>query len=120
MPAPEISAFGDGSHDAGAAGIEIDGGGFGAFPGSVWIYQNEDRTGDADELTVNSWNDIQIDVDIPGSLNNSNGTRYLFVLREDLAWSLGFSFVLGVIVPTQIGRNLAAYDMTTYYTARAM
>lgn len=95
MPAPEISAFGDGAHDAGTAGIDIDGGGFGAFPGSAWIYASSDRTGNSDQLTVNSWNDIQINVDIPASLNNSDGTRYLFVQREDLAWSQGFEFTLG-------------------------
>lgn len=100
MPAPEISAFGDGSHEAGTAGIDIDGGGFGAFAGSAWIYASQDRTGNADELTVNSWNDIQINVDIPGSLNNLSGTRYLFVQREDLAWSQGFEFELGATLPT--------------------
>lgn len=94
MPAPGVSAFGDGSHAPGATGITVDGGGFGAFPGSVWIYENADLTGDSDELTVVSWDDIQILVDIPGSLNNAAGTRYLFVLREDLAWSNGFEFTL--------------------------
>lgn len=94
MPAPEVSAFGDGSHAPGASGLTIDGGGFGAFPGSVWIFENADLTGNADELTVNAWNDLEIGVDIPGSLNNTAGTRYLFVQREDLAWSNPFSFTL--------------------------
>lgn len=120
MPAPEISAFGDDAHDAGATGIEIDGGGFGAFPGSAWIYANQDRTGNSDELTVNSWNDIQIDVDIPGSLNNSDGTRYLFVQREDLAWSQAYSFTLGevatVVTPTWRTFSLKAEDRTLTVT----
>ena len=93
--APEISAFGDGTHDEGATGLAIDGGGFGAFAGSVWMYASADRTGAADQLTVGAWNDIQISgVDIPASPNNSVGTVYLFVQREDLAWSQGFEFTL--------------------------
>lgn len=98
MPAPEIRAFGDGSHNAGDSGILIDGGGFGAFPGSAWIYASQDRTGAADQLTVNTWNDIQLNVDIPAVLTNIDGFRYLFVQREDLAWSQGFQFTLGVVV----------------------
>jgi hypothetical protein len=94
MPAPEVSAFGDGSHAPGTTGITVDGGGFGAFPGSVWIYQNADLSGLADQLAVVSWNDIQLTVDIPGSLNNGAGTRYLFVQREDLAWSNALAFTL--------------------------
>lgn len=99
MPAPEILAFGDGDHEAGETGLTIDGGGFGAFPGSAWIYENANRTGDADELTIAAWNDIELSgVEIPGSPNNATGTRYLFVQREDLAWSQGFSFTLGQVV----------------------
>jgi hypothetical protein len=93
--APEISAFGDDLHEPGETGLTISGGGFGAFPGSAWIYQNADRSGAADELIVGSWNDIELSVDIPGSLNNSEGTAYLFVQREDLAWSQGYQFALG-------------------------
>jgi len=94
MPAPEISGFGDGAHAAGSVGLTIDGGGFGAFPGSVWIYENDDLTGAADEITVGSWNDIQLTVDIPASLNNAAGTCYLFVIREDLESSNAFEFTL--------------------------
>lgn len=93
--APEISAFGDGGHEEGETDLTIDGGGFGAFPGSAWMYQNADRTGLADELTVGAWNDIQLTgVEIPAAPNNSPGTVYLFVEREDLAWSQGFEFTL--------------------------
>lgn len=95
--APEISSFGDGNHQEGATGLTISGGGFGAFPGSAWIYQNADRTGLADQLTVGAWNDIEISgVEIPANPNNDPGTVYLFVEREDLAWSQGFAFTLSV------------------------
>lgn len=95
MPAPDISAFGDGSHDLGETGLTVDGGGFGAFPGSLWIYENANRTGAADELTIGAWNDLQVTgVEIPASPNNVAGTRYLFLQREDLAWSQGFEFTL--------------------------
>lgn len=103
--APEISAFGDGDHEEGATGLTIDGGGFGAFPGSVWMYANADLTGAADQLTVGAWNDIQLTgVEIPASPNNSAGTVYLFVQREDLAWSQGFEFTLssGDVTPVVI------------------
>lgn len=93
--APEISAFGDGNHEEGETGLTIDGGGFGAFPGSAWMYANDDLTGAADQLTVGAWNDIQLTgVEIPAAPNNSAGTVYLFVQREDLAWSQGFEFTL--------------------------
>ena len=110
MPAPEVSAFGDGSHAPGASGLTINGGGFGAFPGSAWIFENDDRSGDADELTVNDWNDIALDVDIPASLNNAAGTRYLRVQREDLAWSNALAFTLesGVVTLMPAGRRTTA------------
>lgn len=93
--APEISAFGDGDHLEGETGLTVDGGGFGAFPGSLWMFENADGSGAADELTVGAWNDIQIaGVEIPASPNNVPGTVYLRVLREDLAWSQGFAFTL--------------------------
>lgn len=93
--APEISSFGDEDHEEGESDLAIDGGGFGAFPGSAWMYQNADRTGLADELTVGVWNDIQLTgVEIPATPNNAPGTVYLFVQREDLAWSQGFIFTL--------------------------
>lgn len=94
MAAPGIAQFGDGSHAPGATAVPVQGGGFGAFPGSVWIYQNADRTGSADELTVTAWNGVEATVDIPGSLTNTAGTRYLFLQRSDLAWSNAFAFTL--------------------------
>lgn len=99
MPAPELSAFGDGSHSAGDSGLSVDGGGFGAFPGSLWIVENSDGSGAADELTVGAWNDIALSgVEIPGSLTNTAGTRYLRLLREDLAWSNTLAFTLSTTV----------------------
>ncbi len=97
MPAPEVSTFGDGDHRIGEVGLTIDGGGLGAFPGSAWIYENSNRSGLNDELIIGTWNDIELrNVDIPGSVNNAAGTRYLFVQREDLAWSQGLAFTLSV------------------------
>lgn len=75
----------------------MDGGGFGFYsPGvsGVWIYQNSDRSGSADELSVVSWNSVSVTVDIPSSLTNTAGTRYLFLQRSDLAWSNAFAFTL--------------------------
>ena len=95
MAAPEISAFGDDAHSDGETGLVIDGGGFGAFPGEVWMFANANRTGSADQLTVGAWNDIQLTgVAIPGSTNNVTGTVYLLLQREDLAWSQGHAFTL--------------------------
>lgn len=97
MPAPEISSFGDEAHDAGETGLVIDGGGFGAFPGSAWIFENEDGSGASDQLTIGAWNDIQLTgVEIPASPNNTSGTRYVRVQREDLAWSNALAFTLSV------------------------
>jgi hypothetical protein len=117
MPAPEVSTFGDGSHESGETGITIDGAGFGAFPGSVWIYENVDRTGDADQLTVASWNDIQLSVDIPASLNNGAGTCYLFVQREDLAWSNALAFTLASFSSVTLAETLAAATVRPVYIA---
>lgn len=101
--APEISSFGDEDHEEGETGLTIDGGGFGAFPGSAWMYENADRSGLADQLTVGAWNDIRLSgVAIPSTPNNSPGTVYLFVQREDLAWSQGFSFTLSDETPVVI------------------
>lgn len=96
MPlAPEIASFGDGSHVQGESGLTINGGGFGAFPGEAWIYTNADRTGSSDQLTVGSWNDIELSsVSIPGTTANPAGSVFLFVKREDLAWSQAYAFTL--------------------------
>lgn len=99
MPAPDITSFGDGSHEVGETGLSILGAGFGAFPGSVWMYQNSDHTGLSDQLTVGAWDDLTIaGVSIPASTNNSAGTVYLFVEREDLALSQAFEFTLAAVV----------------------
>lgn len=93
--APEIASFGDGNHQDGETGLTILGGGFGAFPGSAWIYQNADRTGLSDQLTVGTWNDIELSgVEIPATPNNAAGTVYLFVQHESTEWSQGFQFTL--------------------------
>ena len=96
MAAPEVASFGDADHQTGESGLAISGGGFGAFPGAVWMFQNADRTGLADQLTVGgAWDDLNIaGISIPASPNNSAGTVYLFVEREDLAWSVPFAFTL--------------------------
>lgn len=95
MPAPELSGFGDGTHAFGETGLVVDGGGLGAFPGSLWIFENSDLSGAADQLTVGGWNDLQLTgVEIPATPNNSAGTRYLAVQREDLAWSVPLAFTL--------------------------
>lgn len=109
MAAPGIAAFGDGSHAPGATGVAVQGGGFGAFPGHIWIYQNADRTGNADELTVTAWNGVEATVTIPGSLSNTAGTRYLFLQRSDLAWSNAFAFTLeaGAGINGSLSKTLA-------------
>lgn len=103
MPAPSIVSFGDGDHEAGETGLVIAGANFGAFAGSAWIYENADLTGTTDELTIQSWADLSVTVDIPASLNNTTGTRYLFLQREDLAWSFPFSFTLSEATIPQAG-----------------
>lgn len=96
MAAPEITAFGDGNHEPGATGLSVAGGGLGAFPGSLWMFENADGSGAADELTVGGWTDMALTgVEIPASPNNAEGTVYLRVQREDLAWSFPFQFTLG-------------------------
>jgi len=104
MPLPAITAFGDGSHAPGASGVDIVGGNFGAFPLGVSIFQNEDRTGAVDALTVNSASDLLINVDIPSSLNNSAGTRFVAVQLENEDLSFSFPFTLeGEAVPGGAG-----------------
>jgi hypothetical protein len=118
--APEIASFGDGTHDEGETGLSILGGGFGAFPGSAWIYENADRSGLSDELVVGAWNDIALTgVEIPAVPNNAAGTVYLFVQREDLAWSQGFAFTLGAggappVLVDQIPNLAAGFDSGTH------
>lgn len=96
MPAPYISSFGDDDHQEGETGLTIGGFDFGFFEGEVWMYENNDRTGNADQLSVTGWSDMSITgVDIPASPNNATGTVYLFVKRSgDLAWSLAYTFTL--------------------------
>lgn len=120
--APEIASFGDGDHQQGETGLTISGGGFGAFPGNAWIYQNADRSGLSDQLIVGAWNDIELSgVDIPASTNNGPGTVYLFVQREDLAWSQGFQFTLAAGQFLQsIAGSIASSGALTKQTARAL
>lgn len=95
MPAPVVTRFGDGSHAPGETGLTIDGAGFEAFDGEVWLFENQDRTGASDQLTFSGWNDQQISgVDIPDPTNNALGLVYLAVKRIDLAWSPSFAVFL--------------------------
>lgn len=95
MPIPEIAGFGDDDHEVGEEDLVVSGGGFGAFPGSLYMYENDDRSGAVDQLTVTSWSDMELTgVVIPSSLNNTTGEVFLFLQREDLAWSLPYSFTL--------------------------
>jgi hypothetical protein len=106
MPIPEIGDFGDEDHLEGETGLTATGAGFGAFPGEVWMYQNSDRSGLSDQLTQTTWHDMAVGgIAIPGSPNNAPGAVFLFLQREDLAWSLGYSFTLtaaGVSVYEQV------------------
>lgn len=127
MAAPGIAAFGDGSHAPGASGLAVQGGGFGFYsPGvsGVWIYENADRTGDADELNIVSWNSVEATVDIPGSLTNTAGTRYLFLQRSDLAWSNAFAFTLesgaGVTLTVQDATHAHAVDSVALTQANVL
>lgn len=95
MPISEIQSFGDNSHEKGESGLTIIGAGYGAFPGSAWMYQNINRTGFADQLLLTTWNDLIIGgVGIPLVPNNATGPVFLFVQHEDLIWSDGFAFTL--------------------------
>lgn len=100
MPLPLIIDFGDESHAEGESGLQLDGFDFGPILGEVWMYQNSDRTGFSDELTVvggqSNWGNNQIlNISIPGTPNNSPGPVYAFVKRfGDQAWSPAFSFTL--------------------------
>lgn len=99
MPlAPSIVSFGDDSHGRGETGLTVTGAGFGPFQistGGLWMYENSDRTGQSDALTVETWGDMTLsNVSIPGTTNNASGTVYLFVQRSDLAWSQPHTFTL--------------------------
>lgn len=100
MAAPVVSDFGDESHDPGATGLTINGFQFSHFPGEAWMYENADRTGNADQLTVTTWADmILTGVEIPAAPNNAEGTVYLFVKTENNEWSLPYEFTLGTPAP---------------------
>ncbi len=104
MAAPNISNFGDENHEEGETGLVVDGFSFGFDPGDdsmageLWMYQNSNRSGNADQLTVGAggWSDMQLTgVAIPGAPNNAAGAVFLFVKRfGDNAWSLGYAFTL--------------------------
>ena len=96
MPAPHISSFGDDDHEEGESNLQIAGFSFGFFTGEAWMYQNANRTGTTDQLTITSWTDLLISgIGIPAVPNNSTGPVFLFVQRSgDLAWSLSHAFTL--------------------------
>ena len=104
MPlAPVVWDFGDESHAAGATGLTVDGAGLGISAGELWMYQNADRSGSADQLTVGTWSMTQLTgVAIPETLNNSPGTVYLFAKRVDQAWSPAYQFTLEVGATTWV------------------
>ncbi len=99
MALPFISNFGDENHEEGETGLTVDGFDLGSGldgVGELWMYQNADRTGSADQLTVGTWRNEQLTgVEIPASPNNATGTVYAFVKRfGDNAWSLAYTFTL--------------------------
>ncbi len=96
MAGPFITGFGDGSHNTGETGLSLTGAGMGPRSGTLHMYQNADRTGADDTLTVGSWtNNLLSSISIPGSPNNSPGTVYAVVERYgDHAFSNSFEFTL--------------------------
>lgn len=120
MPAPTITAFGDGDHEVGATGLVVDGVGFDPFAtdGRLWMNQNSNPNspGLQDELTFSGGDDQQLTgVAIPASPNNVSGTVYLFFERIDGAFSDGFAFVLTSAAGSARGRALSTgrvYDRT--------
>ncbi len=102
MALPFISNFGDEDHEKGETGLVIDGFELGFFAGEAWMYQNADRTGNADQLTVTAWSDLSLTgVAIPAAPNNALGTVYLFIKRfGDNAWSLSYTFTLSAAAVT--------------------
>lgn len=99
MPAPLISNFGDENHEEGETGLTATGFDFGpGFPveGTLWMFENADRSGQSDELTISGHTDMTISgIEIPASPNNSTGTVYLAFQRGgDLAWSNSYTFTL--------------------------
>ena len=95
MAAPVVSNFGDEDHRQGESALTIDGFQFGHFTGAAWVFQNANRTGNADELTVGTWGDMQLTgVEIPSSTNNVPGTVSLFVRTDGMVWSLPYTFTL--------------------------
>jgi hypothetical protein len=97
MPLPTLISI-SGPIVPGAFDLTIEGSFLGVFPetGALFIYENENQTGTVDELSIGGGNDLQLTgVSVPGTLNNSSGTRYLFYQRgNDLAWSFPLAFVL--------------------------
>lgn len=101
MVAPLITDFGDEDHDLGETGLAV--AGFDFFPGvaeqgELWMFENADRSGAADQLTIGTHSNNSIpDVEIPASPNNSAGTVYLAFRRGgDQAWSNSYSFTLAI------------------------
>jgi len=101
MASPFITNFGDEAHEFGETGLIVDGQDFGFFPGELWMFENADRTGAADQLTVGTWGEQRLTgVAIPASPNNSEGVVFLAVLTENMDWSSpAFPFQFNLIDP---------------------
>ncbi len=109
MAAPVVIDFGDEAHDSGETGLTIDGFQFGFFSGAAWMFQNANRTGASDQLTVGTWTDMQLTgVAIPGSPTNATGTVFLFVRTENLEWSLPYEFTMTIVGGGQRRLRMAA------------
>ena len=99
MVAPFISDFGDEDHEPAETGLTVTG--FDFFPGvaiqgTLWMFENADRSGASDSLPIGTHTNNSIpDVEIPASPNNADGTVYLAFQRGgDMAWSNSFQFTL--------------------------
>lgn len=99
MVAPLITDFGDEDHEEGETGLTV--AGFDFFPGvaqqgTLWMFENADRSGQSDQLTIGTHTNNSIPgVAIPASPNNATGTVYLAFQRGgDMAWSNSYSFTL--------------------------
>jgi len=89
MVAPNITDFGDESHEEGETGLIVDGFNFGFFLGEVWMFANADRSGLSDDLSTGiAWGEMRITgVDIPAVPNNALGAVFLAVKTLDNEWS---------------------------------
>lgn len=123
MATPFITDFGDETHDFGETGLVVDGFDFGFFPGELWMFENPDRSGAADQLTVGSWGEFQLTgVEIPAVPNNAAGAVYLGLKTQENEWStpaFPFAFTLesGVVtVPTVPGLEYTLPENRLHYS----